>query len=137
MPAAANLAVLEKAHNLVLTIYRLTSSFPDDERFGLSIQLRRAAVSVPSNLVEGRARASEAEFRRHVDIAHGSIAEVEYQLRLARDLGYMLMEEWRRADDAAQEVSRMLAALKRNLSESLAHSAKDRGTRRNPVARSS
>ncbi len=135
MPAAANLAVFEKAHNLVLTIYRLTSSFPDGERFGLTIQLRRAAASVPSNLVEGRARASEAEFRRHVDIAHGSIAEVEYQLRLARDLGYMPEHDWRAADEAAQEVSRMLSALKRNLSDSLARSPKN--SRRQRTIRSS
>ena len=135
MPAAANLTVFEKAHTLVLTIYRLTSSFPDTERFGLTTQLRRAAASVPSNLVEGRARASEAEFRRHVDIAHGSIAEVEYQLRLAHDLGYLPDHDWRPADEAAQEISRMLSSLKHNLSESLARSAKN--TRRQRTIRSS
>jgi four helix bundle protein len=123
MPAAPDLVVFNKAHDLVLAIYRVTKSFPWNEELGLTAQLRRAAASIPSNIVEGRAKSSPKELRRHLDIAHGSVAEVEYQLRLARDLGYVSDDDWQLCDAAAQEISRMLSTFKRTV---------ERQTRRMP-----
>jgi four helix bundle protein len=90
-PAARSfrdLTVWRKAHELVLGIYRLTESFPDREKFGLSHQLRRAAVSVPANIAEGFGKRSQAEKARFLNIAEGSLEECRYYLILAQDLGY-------------------------------------------------
>ena len=76
------------AMELVKKIYILTRNFPDDERFGLVIQLRRAAVSVPSNIAEGSARHSDKEQIRFIDIALGSLAELETQLLISKELNY-------------------------------------------------
>ena len=78
---------------LVGKIYVITKEFPKDEQFGLSSQLRRAAVSVPSNIVEGAARISKREFAHSLSIARGSLAEVETQILIAKDLGYLLEAE--------------------------------------------
>ena len=80
------LEAFHKAHELVIAVYRLTKAFPSEERFGLTSQLRRAAVSITSNIVEGSARDSEAEYRRFLEIAHSSSWEVEYQIQLSVDL---------------------------------------------------
>ena len=73
---------------LVEAVYRATSSFPVDERFGLTAQLRRAAVSVPSNIAEGAARRSTSEYLRHLSFARGSLAELSTQLAIAQRLGF-------------------------------------------------
>ena len=78
----------EHSHALVLAVYRETKGWPAEERFGLVIQVRRAAVSVPANLAEGSARFGSKELRRFADIALGSLAELACLLHLARDLGY-------------------------------------------------
>ena len=88
-----NLEVWSRAHKLTLRIYALTERFPRSEMFGLSSQLRRAAASVPTNLAEGCGR-TQAEFGRFVQISFGSACEVEYQLLLARDLGYLVPDEY-------------------------------------------
>jgi four helix bundle protein len=75
--------------DLVVSCYRITHSFPRQEEYGLSAQLRRAAVSVPSNIAEGHARASTGDYLRHLSIAHGSLAELETHLEIARRLGYL------------------------------------------------
>ncbi len=75
--------------DLVTEVYLATSSFPDDEKFGLTAQIRRAAVSVPSNIAEGRARESNKEFIRFLLMARGSLAAVETQLHISANLGYM------------------------------------------------
>jgi four helix bundle protein len=80
------LDVWKKAHELTLEIYRLTSSFPSQERYGLSSQLQRAAASIGANLAEGCGRETDADFRRFVQMATGSACEVEYHLVLAHDL---------------------------------------------------
>jgi len=74
---------------MVLEVYRLTSAFPPPERFGLVMQLRRAAVSVPTNIAEGSKRSSAAEYAHFLNIAEGSLVETEYLLLLSRDLGYL------------------------------------------------
>jgi four helix bundle protein len=76
----------QAAHRLVLLIYRKTGSFPPEERYGLTSQLRRAAFAVAANIVEGSAKQGPREFRRYLDIAVGSVAELTYTLRLVRDL---------------------------------------------------
>jgi four helix bundle protein len=77
------------AHELVLEVYGASRGFPDGERYGLTAQLRRSAVSVAANIVEGSGRFSEREFDRYLEIAFGSLRETGYYLLLARDLGYL------------------------------------------------
>ncbi|MFW6148099.1 MAG: four helix bundle protein [Thermodesulfobacteriota bacterium] len=102
------LKVWEKAHRLTLQVYESTKDFSPDERFGLTAQLRRAAVSVPMNIAEGCGRDSERELARFMSIAAGSASEVEYQLILARDLHYMQDEKYRELNEQVNEVKRML-----------------------------
>ena len=84
-----DLEVWQKAMRLVKRIYRVTQKFPRDERFGLTNQLRRAAISVPSNLAEGHARFGAGEFSRFISITMGAVAELETQILLSCDLGYI------------------------------------------------
>ena len=81
-------------HQLVLTIYRLTSEWPPKEQYGLTSQARRAAYSAAANVAEGSARPGSREFRRFLNVALGSISELTYILLLARDLGYVKREVW-------------------------------------------
>jgi four helix bundle protein len=83
------LRVWVDAHQLTLEVYKATKTFPKDELYGLTSQIRRASVSIPSNLAEGASRSSRKDFSRFVEIAHGSANELEYQLFLSRDLGYI------------------------------------------------
>ena len=82
------LRAFELADELVLLVYSITKSFPKEELFGLSNQLRRAAISIASNIVEGCGRRTEADYLRFLDMAHGSAREVKYQLSVAQRLGY-------------------------------------------------
>lgn len=106
-----SLLVWRKAHGCALEVYRLTESFPSSERFGLTSQLRRAAVSVPSHHAEGCGRGSDADYPRFVQQALGSACEVEYQMLLAYDLRYLKEDEFQPAAEATSEVCRMLAGL--------------------------
>ena len=81
-----DLKVWQKSHSMVLGVYRATSSFPREELYGLSSQMRRAAVSIPANIAEGCGRRSGPDFARHLQIAAGSASELEYFCMLARDL---------------------------------------------------
>jgi four helix bundle protein len=83
------LVVWQKALDFVTDVYRATQSFPSDERFGLTSQLRRAAVSIPSNIAEGQGRLTRGEFRQFLGNAKGSICEVETQLLIAHNLSYL------------------------------------------------
>ena len=84
-----NLKAFELADELVLMVYKDTKAFPKDELFALTSQIRRAAVSIPSNIVEGASRDTEVEFLRFLDIAYGSASELDYQISLAYRLGYI------------------------------------------------
>ena len=88
------LLVWQRAHSLVLKIYEVTNSFPKEEIWGLTSQIRRSAVSVPSNIVEGKARGSRKDFKRFLLIARGSLEEVKYQSLLAKELKYMNGEQY-------------------------------------------
>jgi len=111
-PAATfqDLHVWQRSHALVIRTYAITSSFPRHELFGLSSQMRRAAVSVPANIAEGFRRRSRWDKARFLNIAAASLDELQYQLILARDLGYCEPEQLL-AD--ALEVARMLSAYER------------------------
>ncbi len=88
-----DLIVWQKAYKLVLEIYRITRSFPKDELFGLTQQMRRAAVSIPSNAAEGYGRKHKAEYRQFLSVAYGSLAELETQYMLSTDLKYISRDE--------------------------------------------
>ncbi|MCM2370642.1 four helix bundle protein [Aporhodopirellula aestuarii] len=104
------------ADEVALLIYKFTSSFPREEQFGLTSQMRRAAVSIPSNIVEGCGRQSEADFVRFLDIAYGSLREVEYQTSLASRLGFAA--ESPELKTKLTETSKVLAALIRSIRKS-------------------
>ena len=106
-----DLLVWEKAHKLTLAIYKETSAFPKEERFGLTSQVRRASSSIPANLAEGCGRRSDGEMGRFIQIAMGSGAELSYHLLLCRDLGILGTTEFSRLSADLEEVMRMLSAL--------------------------
>lgn len=109
------LRAFELADELALSVYRETKSFPQEERFGLTSQLRRGAVSIASNIVEGCARSSEADYNRFLDMAFGSVREVEYQLSLAARLGYVDTKVATKLEKQVDETARVLAGLLRSL----------------------
>ena len=111
------LLAFELADQLVLSIYRLTTSFPIDERFGLTSQLRRSAVSVASNIVEACARTSESDYIRLLDIAFGSAREMEYQVSIATRLNYIPTGDAPALLEQANGVVRVLGGLLRALRE--------------------
>jgi four helix bundle protein len=82
------LIVWQKAYKLVLEIYKFTSTFPKDETYGLTQQIRRAAISIPSNIAEGYGRKHKTDYHRFLSMAYGSLLELETQYLLAKDLGY-------------------------------------------------
>lgn len=105
------LSVWEKAHSVCLEIYKITATFPPEERYGLISQLRRASASVPSNIAEGAGRRSEADFCRFLDIAAGSCNEVDYQLLLASDLGFIKVTDASKLSEQVVEVRKMVVGL--------------------------
>ncbi|HET9294298.1 MAG TPA: four helix bundle protein [Gemmatimonadales bacterium] len=108
-----SLRAWQACHQVVLAVYRLTSTWPTDERFGLVSQLRRAAVSAPANLAEGSAKRGPREFRRSIDVALGSLAEVSYYLKLALDLGYVGRAEWGEVEALRDHAGRLTWGLNR------------------------
>ncbi len=104
------LKVWQKAHRLTLDIYRATSTFPMEELYGLTSQVRRSCVSIPANLAEGCGRKGDAELARFVQIAMGSASEVEYHLLLAHDLGLLGSSGYEKLARQVTEVKRMLAS---------------------------
>lgn len=109
------LRAFELADELVLAIYRATRAFPKEEMFGLTSQLRRAAVSIASNIVEGSARNSLADYIRFLDMAFASTREVEYQISIARRLGYFEPELYSDLQQKVEETAKVMAGLLRSL----------------------
>ena len=106
-----DLIAWQRAMDLVLDVYDLSRRFPDDERFGLTNQVRRASVSVPSNIAEGQGRGVGAEFAHHLRISQGSVQEVETQLILGARLGFVPQSRADSALAAADEVGRLIRGL--------------------------
>ena len=109
------LIVWQKAMDLVVEVYRLTKNLPKDELYGLTNQLRRAAVSIPSNISEGNGRASTGDYVRFLIIARGSVAEVETQLLLCVRLDYLAQEEIKSALELCDETGRLLTTIIKKL----------------------
>jgi len=110
------LKVWEKAHQLTLAVYQVTASFPRDEIYGLTSQMRWAASSIPSNLAEGCGRNSDAELARFSSMAAGSASELEYHLLLARDLNLIPLNDHQLLTEQVVEIKRMLSGLVQKLS---------------------
>jgi len=110
-----DLQVWQKAHQLTLTLYRLTASFPRDERYGLTTQLQRSSSSIAANLAEGCGRNGDAELARFCSIAMGSASELDYHLLLARDLKLLNTTDYTELAQQATEVKRMLTGLLQKL----------------------
>ncbi len=106
-------------HELVLAIYRVTSEWPTREQYGLTSQARRAAYSVAANIAEGSAKRGRRDFRRFLDISLGSLAELSYILRLARDLGYLKTEVWGEIEALRDHAGRLTWGLYRSLDSKL------------------
>lgn len=105
------LAVWEKSHQLALAVYRTSDGFPKEELYGLTSQMRRAVTSIPSNIIGGSGRGSDAEMARFLQIALGSAYEVEYQLLLARDLGWLGETQYQGLSQQIEEIKKMLSGL--------------------------
>ena len=110
-----DLEVWKKSMELVSEIYKITCEFPEEEKFGLINQIRRAAISVPSNIAEGSARNSDKENLRFIDIACGSLAELETQLLISVQLGYCEMNKTQILIEKIDNIGRMLSGLKKHL----------------------
>ena len=111
-----DLFVWQRSMDLVETVYRLTGSFPSAEQWGLVSQMRRAAISVPSNIAEGYGRQATGEYRHHVSIGRGSLLELETQILLASRLKYLQPADAESVLKEIDEISRMLATLVSKLS---------------------
>ena len=109
------LKVWKKAHEMTLSTYRLTATFPKEEMYGLTSQLRRAAASIAANIAEGCGRRSDGEMCRSIQIARGSASEVEYHALLARDLHFLAEKDFQILTHQSDELQRMLTALMQSI----------------------
>lgn len=112
------LKVYKKSHQLTLEVYEKTSTFPKSEIYGLINQMRRAASSIPMNIAEGAQSISDQMFVKHLGIARGSSAELEYQLTLAKDLNYLNKADVEYLTKDLEEILRMLNGLMRSIKDS-------------------
>ncbi len=114
-----DLDVWKAAHQMVLAVYGETSHFPDGEKYGVTSQIRRSAVSIPANLAEGFGKRSVKDFLRYCLIANGSLQETSYLLLLSKDLGYLNDEQYQPLDSLAGKVGSLLGGLERSLRKQL------------------
>lgn len=112
-----DIKVWEKAHALTLAIYRITKSFPSAEQYGITSQMKRAAISIPTNIAEGCCRSSDTEFARFLEIAFASASELEYLLLLSNDLRLIDEPSYGATTTQAEEVKRMLYSFIQRLKE--------------------
>lgn len=103
------------AVELVTLVYRTTGTFPKDQRFSLTDQVRRAAVSIPSNIAEGAARQTDREFTNYLHMAQGSLSELDTQLEIAKRLGYLGESRWRGLDSQMDRIDKTISGLIRHL----------------------
>lgn len=103
------LAVWQKSYQLTLQVYQSTSSFPKEELFGITSQMRRASASIPANIAEGSGRNSDPELRRFCEIALGSANELEFFILLSRDLGYLHVHQFTSLNESVLKIQRMLS----------------------------
>jgi len=106
-----NLIVYQKSKDLVIQVYALLKLFPDDERYALCGQMRRAAISIPSNIVEGMARVSNKDQSHFLNIAYSSLMELYAQLDIAHDLGYINQNEYEKIEISINEIDKMIVSL--------------------------
>ena len=111
----------QASHSMALAVFRATGSWPGSELYGLTAQLKRAAISAPTNLVEGRARFGSREFRRYVGISLGSLAEVGYLLRFAYELKILSEGEWKLLERQREGASKLTWLLLKSLKEAEEH----------------
>ncbi|MEA1957998.1 MAG: four helix bundle protein [Euryarchaeota archaeon] len=104
------LNVWQKGIELVEIVYKITSSFPEEEKYGLSAQMRRAAVSIPSNIAEGHLRKTAKDFKQFLSIARGSCAELETQIIIAHKLGFIYGDNFDNLSSKIEELSKMLSS---------------------------
>lgn len=109
------LRIWQKSVDLVALIYKMTKKFPDDEKFGLTNQMRRCAVSIPSNIAEGHMRTTNKVFKQFISIARGSCAELETQSLIANRLGFITQQQYQELDEKITEVAKMLSAFSAKL----------------------
>ena len=107
----SKLEVWRLAHQFTLEVYRVSEKFPSSEMYGLTSQLKRSASSVPTNIIEGQARQYKKEFVQFLYIAKGSLEESDYQLLLAKDLGYISIKEYEKLEDICIRIKMMLYKL--------------------------
>ena len=112
MRSYKTLVVWQRAHKLVLEIYAVTDAFPSSERYGLTSQIRRAAVSIPANIAEGCSRGTDKDTANFFQISLGSAAELSYELLLAHDLGFIEEVEYQTLASEVEQIGRMLNTLK-------------------------
>ncbi len=104
------LKVWQKSHSLTLSVYKITTTFPSEEKFGLTRQVRKASASIPANIAEGCGRQSDKELGRFLGIAMGSANELEYHLLLARDLEFLDDTDYNELNSRVIEIERMLVS---------------------------
>ena len=109
------LDVWKKSVEMVTAVYEVTKAFPSDERFGLVSQIRRAGISVPANIAEGAARQSDKEFCQFLSIAQGSASELETELLIARNLGYLSAGDYDRIYEQINVIARMIVGLSKTV----------------------
>ncbi len=122
-----DLEVWKRAHGAVLEVYRVTNSFPRNEQFGVTSQLRRAAYSIPANMAEGFGRRTTKELLQSLAVANGSLEEMRYFLLLSRDLRYLAPEQFDKMEKELKAIAQMLAALVRSLKNRLSLAERDTG----------
>lgn len=111
-----NLLVWQKSHAMALSIYRATFTFPEQEKYGLTSQMRRAAYSIPSNIAEGCGRAGRIELRQFLHLSLGSASELDYFLLLSRDLQFLTPPQYEKLEGRVRELKLMLGGLIRKVS---------------------
>jgi len=116
------LKVWQKSVNFVTEVYKYTASFPKEEAYGLTSQIRRAAVSIPSNIAEGSSRETTRDFLRFLSISNGSLAELQTQFIIAKNLGFISLENLAILKESADEVGRMIHGLQKSLQKKLVSS---------------